>query len=301
MRTKSLGLAMGMAAFLLAACDQPSTAASDAALPALDATAPATDAAKDGPDAQFSDAAALVPDAEAPTPDASESEPGLDGATAGPDAEAAGPDAGEAVLDASAAEPDAETPSPDAAAEPGLDGATARPDAELPGQDAAEAGEDAAAPGMDAATPGGPDAESPRPDAGWVDPGVDLGSGVHVWPSVLVPGGTARIRYQGMLAGDPSVGVRYGFNGWNEVAGPTLTPEVDWAGNTNFYAEQALVAAGAGTWETTLDLPATSRAVHFVLYSDQSGTRAWDNNGGKDFVRENPLPVRGPAAQLQGG
>jgi len=180
---------------------------------------------------------------------------------------------------------------------PGLDAASV-PDTAPDTADAGESGADAARPEPDA---GEPDAgPASQPDSG-VDPGVDLGNGVTVSPSVLVPGGTATIRYRGTLAGRDNLTVHYGFNGWNHVAGPAFQENTDSTGNKDFFLRKPMERlTGSSGFETTVSLPADARALHFVFFSSDGTNQTWDNNDGKDFGREILFPYVGPLLSYMG-
>lgn len=132
------------------------------------------------------------------------------------------------------------------------------------------------------------------------DPGLDLGHGVLLRPSRPVAGQPVTIEYHGPLETESNVHLHYGFNGWNEVAGPTLSSADDGTGNLDFFVESPMTRSSSGAWSATVTLPAEARALHLVFFSEAGATRTWDANGGLDFNAGLPLVLFGPALTWDG-
>ncbi len=132
------------------------------------------------------------------------------------------------------------------------------------------------------------------------DSGLDLGGGLTLFPSDPTPGQSVTLRYTGVLAAASNVHVHYGFNGWNEVQGASLSSQDDGTGNLDFFVEDAMSGSPGGVWEHTLVLPADARALHVVLYSVQGADRTWDSNAGMDYNAGFPVVLYGPALTWDG-
>ncbi len=124
---------------------------------------------------------------------------------------------------------------------------------------------------------------------GPADLGVDLGGGVTVTPTELVPGGTATVRYEGSLSGADEVVLHYGWNGWNATGALGRTSADDGTGNDDFFIDLTMTPTGVG-FEATVDVPAGARAIHAV-FTDGS---QWDNNGTLDYNHGVRFPYIGP-------
>jgi hypothetical protein len=178
-----------------------------------------------------------------------------------------------------------DTVQPDVSMEAGHDAQTDA-DSALP-QDSADASVD-----EDAATDSGQDAP--------VDPGLDLGGGLTLRPSQPAAGTTVTLEYHGSLSASANVSLHYGFNGWNEMPGVTLTSADDGTGNLDFFAEAPLAPMAGGGWQGAVVVPANTRALHVVLFTEQGGTRTWDSNAGLDYNAGIPLVLHGPVLTWDG-
>jgi hypothetical protein len=108
-------------------------------------------------------------------------------------------------------------------------------------------------------------------------------------PLVFVEEG--RIRYEGPLADQESVTVRYGFDGWAERFKPEgATVVVSTPENDNYWGFDAPMQRDGNGWSAPIDVPAFARVVHLVF--DASGNP--DDNGGLEYTWDFVFPSVGP-------
>lgn len=133
----------------------------------------------------------------------------------------------------------------------------------------------------------------------WVEPEA------WVTPADLEPGGQATIHYRGFLADRDRLEVRYGFNGWNEVAdGGTLTRSNE-MGDDLWWGGVEMTRLDGGGFEATVDLPEDARALHFRFVTDDvrpgdpsagdtASLETWDDREGRDWGAGIRFPYIGP-------
>jgi hypothetical protein len=114
-------------------------------------------------------------------------------------------------------------------------------------------------------------------------------------------GETILLRYSGVLAQYPRVGVHFGFNGWNQVDTTyALSMEEDGTDNQDYFAE-VWMQAGSAEHLLELELPADARALHFVFFAEDGEQRVWDNNQGADYQLGIERPLIGPFLSYDDG
>ncbi len=106
-------------------------------------------------------------------------------------------------------------------------------------------------------------------------------------PTQPSPGETVTISYTGALLDEDRVGLRYGFNGWNEVSG-----EYDWRyeehqKDTDYWIDQATTD---GVF--TVQLSPEARALHLRFFSSDGKT--WDDRDGLEYHHSLVTPYIGP-------
>ena len=151
-------------------------------------------------------------------------------------------------------------------------------------------------------------ADSARDTADTADTGSDL-LDVSAWdpyvtpvievsPVPLVAGDKATVTYRGDLAGESSLTLHYGFNGWNEVSGISgLVANYD-TGDEDWYIDAPMAEAKDGSWQVTVPLPTDGEAMHMVVHAPEADT--WDNNDMEDYAESLQFPYIGPYLSWNG-
>ncbi len=89
---------------------------------------------------------------------------------------------------------------------------------------------------------------------------------VYLTPYDPEPGGSVTIYYSGKYADQPELYLRYGFNGWNQVTGLDVEPEIIESKSDNEYRYEVPMEKLNGGFRATIDLPDDGRSLHFVFF-----------------------------------
>lgn len=124
----------------------------------------------------------------------------------------------------------------------------------------------------------------PPPDAPCPDPGVTLAPGISVSPTQLAPGKPATIVYASpaKLAGSANLTLHLGSDYWSP--GPSGSTSVD----------VPMTKRSDGAFEASVPVPPGARLLDLVFFTESSGNKTWDNNGGLDYHRAVGVPLLGP-------
>ena len=124
-----------------------------------------------------------------------------------------------------------------------------------------------------------------------IDPYVE--PEVYLTPHDLAPGDRATIHYRGELAGQATLGIRYGFNGYNQVEGIDEYLTHTHYANVDYYLEDGMTPADGG-FEFELDIPSDARAVHFDFFTGEDPHRVQDDRDGRGYHHGVVFPYIGP-------